>query len=242
MLPYVQLERQSFLILCVYVCLLALPKFTSAAPTSRHLLGFMDSNEMQEKWKTPCGRPVSRFGNSQTKITKERQTQLVEQIINQANIAYSKASDFKDKFAMEKYESEASAIHAKFAVIELTWLRNELDKSDRQNMQFPERLYSSYKKLQIIAVCFDRMISDARKRGDSLLPDFEEQEKYVLTLLCEIETTMAESLIKKEADVEGSVMPEDLEDGESYLNLRNWKIIWEYVNILEFVRESFQQL
>ncbi|KAK9885074.1 hypothetical protein WA026_009298 [Henosepilachna vigintioctopunctata] len=240
------------LILGFYLTIVTLPT-TLAAPSTRRP-GTMTSNGV-EKWMKPCGRKIDRLPGDTTNEVRATDAEMLEQIIDQTNRSYRKVNDFKDKFAKKAFKIDWEQLHSLHkSYSSYDWLPGtdkipktlgeHTDPNHLESLELDATLYNTYEYLQRIAVGIDQIVIDETRSGSSFFKsDFEEIETYVLSILCEIETTMVERKLEKRPDIQRHIVPDNLKNGDNTnMNVRNYIILRDYMNILEYVSESFEYL
>jgi hypothetical protein len=108
----------------------------------------------------------------------------------------------------------------------------------------------SFERFQRIAVGIEQMIGDIRsKHADNLnlLSYLEEKltniQNNIRLVLCEIELSLMEhnmKIFRQPVYVGRDIMPQEARSGSS--PLRDWVILREYVNLLEYNNESIKIL
>ncbi|KAL3278828.1 hypothetical protein HHI36_016348 [Cryptolaemus montrouzieri] len=243
---------QKTLILGFYLSVVVTFPSTLAAPSTKRS-ATMSTNGV-EKWMAPCGNKIDYNAGHASNEIRTTDAELLTKIIDQSRRSAQKVNDFKERFAKTTFSMNWEQLfnlykgHGSY-----DWLPSipkRLGEPVSQDylitLKLDDTLRDTYEYLQRFAVALDQIVIDEKARSNSLktmTKDFEEVEKYAISILCEILTTMNERKVTGHPDVQRSIIPENLKNGDNtHKNVRNYMILRDYINILEYVIACFVHL
>ncbi|XP_008190287.2 uncharacterized protein LOC103312158 isoform X1 [Tribolium castaneum] len=233
------------LIVGAYLSLFTFPSIESA-PTIRTSKS-MSRAASKPKWFNPCGMSAV---NGAAPEHRMPDVQLIDQILNQAQIAEVRAKMFKEEYVHKTFNMDAQQLHNYYKDKDYDWLPTKeipknLDQAVPQEhldtLEFKPTLTTVYSNLQKFAVGIEQIVWDEEDRNGPFKSSFVQTEDYLRTLLCEIYTAIIEKELTVEQNVDRDIMgPEFRNMDNTSMNIRNWIIYRDYLNMLEYIIQVFR--
>ncbi|CAL8115177.1 unnamed protein product [Orchesella dallaii] len=206
-------------------------------------------NERPMKWINPCRIPTSiPTQPSEIHMPIQSDEEIFQNIVTQARKAEVQARRFFEDFRDECFGKSGHD----FQQLHYDWLKDVAEKVDKtlgepvaqerlDSLEVEDILKSMYRGLQKLAVGLEQVVLDQAIHGGSFYQHFHEAEFQLKYVLCEFQIAMMEKNIQYE-DVTREIMDKHFVklDDKTWRNLRDFSIFRDYLNTLEFIRESFQ--
>ncbi|KAF5289062.1 hypothetical protein FQR65_LT11922 [Abscondita terminalis] len=213
------------------------------------------TDQSHPKWINPCGIDIDgALHDLNVQMPKVSDLELLKPIVNQAQIALSKANQFKDSFAHSAFNTNLKEVHENWKETGYDWLPNQsqvpkhlnepVPKEHLEALELDSALIDTYHYLQVIAVGLEQIVQDQERESGPFFQNFNQSEYNLRLVLCELQMAIYERRVHGQMgpDITRDVMPKYLrnETGNTSRNVRDWIIFREYMNILEYIIEVFE--
>ncbi|KAJ1525923.1 hypothetical protein ONE63_009111 [Megalurothrips usitatus] len=203
----------------------------------------------QPKWVNPCGL-------SKDQVVSEQELEyqgesaasvadLIQRIVTLSKNALDHAVEFRVQYVEETFQKDYEEHHNMWKIYKYhEWLPaipkelgENVKKEHLQKQKLDVALKDIYKYLQMYAVGLEQVAMDQKQNRNKFYLDFERQEHLLRNVLCEVQVAMAEQGVVQHPDVSPDIMTDTYRkpNGESIRNVRDWVILREYMNGLEYI-------
>ncbi|KAE8745480.1 hypothetical protein FOCC_FOCC007860 [Frankliniella occidentalis] len=228
------------------MCVLALlPPRAMAAPTGA------PSPSTQPKWVNPCGLNTKEV-EQDLEYQGESQTvaDIIQRIVTLSKNALDHAVSFRVKYVEETFQKDYSDHHGLWKEHKYYWLPqipkelgDKVDEGHLQKQKLEDALKDIYQYLQKYAVGLEQVVLDQKANGGSFKKEFDIEESRLRNVLCEVQVAMAEQGVIQHPDVTPDIMSGEFRDpnmSTGWRNVRDWIILREYMNGLEYIIQMLE--
>ncbi|XP_049820534.1 uncharacterized protein LOC109598681 [Aethina tumida] len=199
-------------------------------------------------WENPCGQAAKLDNSQRANGPTVSDSDLLQQILTQANHAYDKSKRFKEDYLLKTFKDKNWDEYVKEE--QYAWLPSlpkkfgeDVPQDHLNTLTFDDELLKTYGYLQTIAVGLEQVIKDRKKTQGEFLKEFTDAESELKNVLCELQTTIYERKLTIESNVQRDVMNDSFKDGDiTFFKTRDWVIYREYLNCLEYIIQGFNYL
>ncbi|XP_044002445.1 uncharacterized protein LOC122848432 isoform X2 [Aphidius gifuensis] len=239
------------LVFSVILMLLVIP--VQSAPSR------MSSRQRLSKpaWINPCGSEIERDGQYQVDTDRNMTDDFENTVgptLSLMKQAHSHAKHFRDKFLHATLRVGPLEATQSWRDMRYDWLPtfDQIPKHlglllspeylEKMEMRMLDQVFvNAYNYLQIYSVAIEQIVWDQKDRQWDFYDSFETMRTQTLAILCEIHLILLSRGITAKEPPLREHMPENARVAdETYLHLRDWIILRDYMNSLEYFTQVFE--
>ncbi|XP_018565549.1 uncharacterized protein LOC108906697 [Anoplophora glabripennis] len=237
-------------LIVVCLTLVTLPTANSI-PVKRDTMADRMSSDM--KWINPCNINTGGEITENPRNTDFNSSELGK-IIGEATRAFIAANNSLDDFAFGTFGKNETTVHTDFINKRLPWLETDwlgnkrlhenITADELAALKVEDVLVNVYKILQRLAVGLEQITWDQQDKGDNFKEYFANSELQLKTVLCELYTTIEAHGLKMPEYPTRDIMSVDERSKTSNTErkIRDWLILRDYINTLDFLKQSLEHL
>ncbi|RZC37531.1 uncharacterized protein BDFB_004257 [Asbolus verrucosus] len=231
------------LIVGACLSLVTFPGALSAPTTAKPMAASRDADP---KWLNPCGMGGGVNGAANHRIPDD---QLLAQIIDQTRIAQGQETNFQKEFVEKTWGKKFLDHHEAYKNTDWDWLPTKklpkkltehVPQEHLESLELKQTLLDVYSYLQQIAVGLEQVIWDEEDRDGDFKSSFEGSRDHLCHILCELQMAIIENNLPVPNSVTRETMGEEYRNmtTNTNINVRNWIIYRDYLNMLEYIIEK----
>ncbi|KAI9563563.1 hypothetical protein GHT06_011027 [Daphnia sinensis] len=207
--------------------------------------------DVRPKWVNPCGGILDDSGIDPDAPPLE-DSEIAANAILDVDIALNQIESFKDDFVRSLFRMDFDEMVRTWAHFHYDWLPAyeavpkvigaQLVPRQLQALELGATLKKLYLAAQTIAVGLEQVILDRAVYGGDFLEQFATTENKLAMVLCSLQMAMIEKHVEPDADAVRQLMDNKYRDmrSASGRNLRDFVIVRDYINLLEYTHQVLQ--